>query len=322
MTARTTEGAADLHGLRDRFDALVDRTELVDQFCSSTDWVLPLHRQLGSGELIVRCEEDAALAVTRLPGRDRRSLLCGLDVMWGYARPVVGPGVGTAVGLVEQLLDQQRRASYGLLLTGSVLHSPFGARLTERLGHRIVAVTEPVGRRVAWLDGGEEAFLARRSPTFRRNARRAVRRVADAGIVVEWCDGGGPELVQRAVAVEHRSWKGRQASGLADPSFARFYVDLAAQLAPSGRMRAGFARRDGLDVGFILGAVRGRTYRGLQLAYDREVAELSLGNVLQLGQIARLAREGVTRYDLGQDMPYKASWSDELFVTKTIVVST
>lgn len=332
MTSGASGAAADLEAARARFDALVDATASVDRldtFCSSTDWILPLHRRLGSGEVIVRFsggdggadgDGGAALAVTRVPTMQRRSLLCGLDVAWGYARPVVGPDVAAGVRLVEELLVEQRSSCYGLLLTGVVGRGPFRARLTERLGSRIMALAEPVGRRVAWLDCGFDTYLARRSRSFRRNARQAHRRAEAAGVVLEWHDEGGAELVRRAMAVERHSWKGREGSGLADPSFAAFYLDMAELLAPSGRLRAGFARLGGEDVGFILGAVRGDSYRGLQLAYAATHAELSLGNLLQLGQMDRLSAEGIVRYDLGQDMPYKVAWSDELFVTETVVL--
>ena len=82
-----------------------------------------------------------------------------------------------------------------------------------------------------------------------------------------------------------------QGSGLTEPGFARFYRDLAAGLGP-GRLRAGLAVLDGDDVGYILGAVRDGRYRGLQLAYAVEVAPLSVGNLLQLGQMERLVAEG------------------------------
>ncbi|MGE0731078.1 MAG: GNAT family N-acetyltransferase [Acidimicrobiia bacterium] len=328
MTGAPSGTTDALESVAARFDALVDATpasDRLDHFCSSTDWIVPLHRRLGTGRVLVRLAPDgadAALAVTRLPSPHRRSLLCGLDVSWGYARPVVGPDRAAGVGLVQALLVEERSRADGLLLTGVARTSAFGAALVERLGDRIVAVAGPVGRRIAWLDGDFDAFLRRRSASFRRNVRQARRRAMAAGVCFEWFDGGGAELVQRAVAVERSSWKGREGSGLAEPSFAAFYLDMAERLAPSGRLRAGFARLDGRDVGFILGAVRGTGYRGLQLAYDAAAAPLSLGNLLQLGQLERLAAEGIERYDLGQDMPYKAAWSDEVFVTETVVLKT
>lgn len=175
-------------------------------------------------------------------------------------------------------------------------------------------------RRVADLRDGSQEWLARRGPHFRRNLRRAARRAADQGLEVELVRGG-PALVDRAVAVDRRSWKGATGSGLAEPAMARFYRALATRLGPAG-LRAGFARLDGADVGYILGAVRGDTYRGFQLGHDRAADHLSVGNLLQWHQIIALADEGVARYDLGMDMPYKLAWADDALAltTRALVV--
>jgi CelD/BcsL family acetyltransferase involved in cellulose biosynthesis len=103
---------------------------------------------------------------------------------------------------------------------------------------------------------------------------------------------------------------------------ARFYRALAVRFGPVGGLRGGFARLGGVDVGYILGAVRGDTYRGLQLAHDQAVAPLSVGNLLQWHQLVAVADEGVARYDLGMDMPYKVAWADErlALTTRTLVV--
>ncbi len=95
---------------------------------------------------------------------------------------------------------------------------------------------------------------------------------------------------------------------------------MAARLTASGRLRAGFARAEGRDVGYILGAVRGRAYRGLQISFDEAWAAWSPGNVLQLAQMSALVAEGVTRYDLGMDMAYKRSWADEAVASETLIV--
>ncbi len=317
------EGSAsdcsDLLGIRDAFDDLVDRTGEVDRFCSSTDWIVPLHRRLGSGRVLVEVTPEAGVALTRLPGRDRRALLCGLDAQWGFACPVVGPSVEAGVELIEQHLHQHRHDCQALLLPGVTPHGALATCLVQRLGSRILSANSTLGRRVAWLDGGVGAYLDRRSARFRRNARQAANRAQLAGIRFEWLQGGGAAVVRRAIAMEQASWKGRNGSGLADPAFAGFYLDLAESLA-GGRLRAGFAVAGRQDVGYILGAVRRGRYRGLQLAYSSHFPALSLGNLLQLGQMEHLVSEGVTRYDLGMDMPYKVSWSDELFETETLVV--
>ncbi len=339
----STSDCSDLLCKRAAYDELVDLTGDVDRFCSSTDWIVPLHRQLGSGAALVEVTPEAAVAFTRLPGRHRRALLCGLDVQWGFACPVVGPSVDAGVELIERLLQDHRQECQALLLPGVVPDGALASALARRLGSRLMALGTTLGRRVAWLDGGMDTYLDRRSARFRRNARQAANRAQSAGIRFEWVQGGGAAVVQRAIAVEQASWKGRTGSGLADPAFAGFYLDLADNLdtvnhssnnlssnnlssdvsdVSEGRLRAGFAVAGRQDVGYILGAVRRGRYRGLQLAYSSHFPALSLGNLLQLGQMERLVTEGVTRYDLGMDMPYKVSWSDELFVTETLALRT
>ena len=175
-------------------------------------------------------------------------------------------------------------------------------------------------RRRAQLGDGLAAYLSRRSARFRRNLARAERARREAGVGIELVAGGGAEVVERCVAVERRSWKGQRGGGLAEPAMAHFYGALADRLAPSGRLRAGFARRGGRDVGYILGARRDGAYRGLQLSYAEEQAELSLGNVLQLHQMEALVDEGVGLYDLGMDMEYKRRWADDALTTVTMIV--
>ncbi len=320
MTSTIDGDCSALLAVREHFDDLVSRTDGIDKFCSGPDWIVPLHRTFGSGGLLVQATTGAAVALAVQPGPQGRTLLWGVDIAWGYARPVVGPDLDAGIDLLDRLLHDHRRDMLAVVLTGVDPTGAFAGRLVERLGHRLVATGEPVGRRVAELGDGVHAYLARRSRAFRRNARQAQRRAAEAGVVFEWIVGGGAEVVDRAVRAESHSWKGREGSGLADPTFAGFYRELAAGLAPTQRLRAGFARLDGHDIGFILGARRGNAYRGLQLAYAESARALSIGNLLQLGQMHRLADEGVTRYDLGQDMAYKLAWSDELFVTDTLVL--
>jgi hypothetical protein len=315
-------GLAELEAAADAYDALADATPDVDPFCSTTDWLVPAQRAFGRGPVKVGFASDGrtAVALAHAPLRGGATALWGLDPMWGFARPVVGPDpAACADALVEVLADDGRW--HAAVISGVRPGSGFATTLLARLGPRRRVVREPgLVCQVLRLDDGVEGFLARRSARFRKNARQAARRAEAGGITVELARGGGPEVVERAMAVERRSWKGRRGGGLADPGFARFYLDMAARLTASGRLRAGFARAEGRDVGYILGAVRGRAYRGLQISFDEAWAAWSPGNVLQLAQMSALVAEGVTRYDLGMDMAYKRSWADEAVASETLIV--
>ncbi len=334
LVAHDGLGPLEHHG--DRFDHLVDATPDIDRFCSSTDWIVPAESNFGDGAAVLTAmgaeagaDDDAAAAFAAVAGREG-TVLRSLDPMWGYACPLVGPAPDALADLLAALLADLRAGTGAVrgdvpwaacFVTGLPPGGELFAALVAQLRRRYdLGLGREVARRVAHLDGTVESYLDRRSATFRRNARRAQRAAATAGVEFEFHRGGGADHVRRAIAIERRSWKGRRRSGLADPTFARFYLQLAERLAPSGRLRVGFARQDGRDVGFILGAVRGDTYRGFQLAYDDDLAALSIGNLLQLAQMAELVGEGIVTYDLGQDIAYKASWSDEVFVTHTLVV--
>jgi CelD/BcsL family acetyltransferase involved in cellulose biosynthesis len=122
------------------------------------------------------------------------------------------------------------------------------------------------------------------------------------------------------LAVESRSWKGAEHTGLSDPDLAAFYRRMLSTLSSTGRARALLAVREGVDVGYVIGGVRGFTYRGFQLSQAREVEHLSVGHLLQLEQVRRAAHDGVTTYDLGMLMPYKQRWADHLDTTFALVV--
>lgn len=317
------------------YDALVDASPDIDRFCSSTDWVIPAEAAFGDGAEVVSAfvEHDNDHDLRRSGRRVGAAIglaaaeahggvvLRSLDPMWGYACPVVGPDPHLGAAALDALLGHLAPEWTACLISGLRPDGLALSALVARLrGRYRLGLGADVIRRVARLDDGVDGFLTRRSATFRRNARRAARAAEGAGVELQFGRGGGSEVVERAIALEQRSWKGRSGSGLAEPDFAGFYRDLATRLEPDGRLRAGFARQGGRDVGFILGAVRGSAYRGLQLAYDDDRASLSIGNLLQLGQMAELVEEGITVYDLGQEMAYKASWSDEMDVTTTLVV--
>ena len=87
-----------------------------------------------------------------------------------------------------------------------------------------------------------------------------------------------------------------------------------------GEQRTIFARRNGTDIGFILGAVFQAEYRGLQFSYDDTYSHLGIGGLLQYHQVIDLVAEGVGRYDLGTEMDYKRKWAEDIVETEMLVV--
>lgn len=292
----------------DAFDAAVARSTDIDRFCSSTDWILPAYETWGAPcrPWLRRGAGGYVALLESVDPLGRRALL-GFDVMWGFSCPIVG---ADPVEFAAYMREQEWRL---VLVQGLTPSSPLFARLVGALGTWTdLGTGETLTRWVASLAGGMDGFLSRRSAKFRGNVRRARRRAADAGIVV---DAGPPDFA-RIVSVERRSWKGPAGTGLISHDLRAFYERMVDRLGE--RARCLFARRDGVDVGYILGGVRGNLYRGLQFSFDETCAELSLGHVLQIEQIEALCAEGVTTYDLGIDMAYKRHWADEAISTVTL----
>ena len=225
-----------------------------------------------------------------------------------------------SAALLADLLGRWPSRWRAAFITGLAPDSARERAVIDMLGTRYrLAEGAVMVRQVADLSGGIEAYLARRPRTFRRNLRQAQTRADGADLGYDIVSGGGPEVVERAREVERRSWKGADASGLLGGDMFAFYRRMAERLAGSGRLRSCFARIGGEDVGYILGAVRGGAYRGLQISYDQRWASLSIGNLLQLRQMQALEAEGIGRYDLGMDLAYKRLWADGEFTTRTVV---
>ena len=309
---------ADLEREADAFDAAAFATPGIDPYCSCTDWILPSHAAWGTGDVEFLRGDHGYAAFQRYPMPRGGRAWIGLDPSWGFACPVVGPDPGP---LASEVADALRaRTDWDLCLLSGIVP---GSALHEALLETARDPHGPVARRwIASLDGGMDAYLARRSPKHRENVRRARRRAVEAGIAVEpWTGGALDDLFRRILDVERRSWKGATRTGLLGPEMLSFYRAAAERTAPKGRLRALFARAEGEDVGYILGGVRDGTYRGFQFSFDRRFESVSLGTVLQAAQIEALCDEGVAAYDLGTDMDYKRHWADEPMDTITLVLA-
>lgn len=317
---------ADLDRQWSDFESAVDRTPEVDRWCSGLDWVLPVHAGFGPGagaEPLVLTDGSGWALLARYRSGDGHRVIAGLEPLWGFASPLVGPDVEGLAGRVARELAAEPWDQ--LVLPGMpelVSDASFPMRAASAL-----AALGPVGigagivRQVADLGEGYDAWWARRSPRFRRNLSQAGRRARAAGLTVEDASGE-PDVFERIVAVERRSWKGRDDTGITSPEMLVTYRAMTARLQARGRLRVLVARLGGADVGYIMGGVRAGIYRGLQLSYVREAAELSVGHLLQHHQLRALCSTGEAgTYDLGMDLEYKARWADRAVPTFTLVVN-
>jgi hypothetical protein len=297
------------------FDARVLAAEQLDRFCSSTDWILPAARGLMPPRApFLRRGEDGFVALMRTE-HATSTWLEPLEAMWGLGCPVIGDAP-LAAELASELTRERDAA---IMLCGLEQPSPRFEALARALHpHRQLRLGPPARRYVASLEGGLDGFLARRTRNFRRALLRAVRHAADEKVELIVDELGDYE---RLLAIDARSWKGRDGVGLAASEMVEFYRQMVPRLRARGALRLMFARRDGEDLAYILGGIFGDTYRGLQFSYAAGHEHLALGNVCQYHQIAALAAAdpAVTRYDLGSEVDYKRRWGEIVHETVTLL---
>ncbi|MCX8044669.1 MAG: GNAT family N-acetyltransferase [Desulfobacterota bacterium] len=298
----------------------------IDPFCCRTDWIIPFYRSFTPGAPLLLWQHDTSFvlfAATTAP--DGTPLITPLEAMWGFACPLIGP---VAPQMFEEELLRGREpmlVSRHILVCGLPEDGRLLGRLATTLRLRYMPWHGvPTKRCIALLGDGVDGFLQRRSSSFRRNLRQALRRTIAAGISFERIDiilrPQIPAVYRRILAIEARSWKGVSGTGVDRPPMRTFYRLILERIAPAGRLRLIIASHDGKDVGYIYGGVINGYYRGLQFSFDQRYAHLSLGNVLQYQMISWLCEERAVWYDLGAAMPYKETWADREMRTHNLVL--
>jgi Acetyltransferase (GNAT) domain len=304
---------------RASWDRAVNVTPGIDHWSTGSDWAFSTHETWGAGPEVVLHDPELGWAAFGRLTAEGADCLIGLDPVWAYACPFVGPDPWP---LVKAAADELARLPGWdvLFVTGLLPQSDMFEAVVGGFGRRHQLYRGPDAVRcVIDLSKGVEPWWNAQSERFRRNLRRA-RRAAEGRVTFEVCDHWAPNaIIERLVAVEQQSWKGAEGSGIVESSATAGYHRIVSRLAPD-RMRACIAVRDGADVGYILGGVRGSIYRGLQLSYVADAADLSIGHLLQDHELHRVAAEGLTKYDLGMEMDYKQRWTSQTESTATIVV--
>lgn len=310
---------------KDHFDA-VGATPGIDQFCSSLDWTLPAHEAFIPDHPLVLLESEHGF-VNLARGFNPRigRYLQPLEASWCLASPFVGPDMESLIGEFAQTCRHDLLDWDLLYLSGIPADSPCLDALVSSFSPEFrIAMGHKTRRYIADISDGFAAFLGRRSPKFRANARRVLRQIDDPTITVDWLDqvpeAEADSVYDRILRVEERSWKGMTGTGILDGGMNTFYRIMIPRLIRRGAFRCLFIQVNGRDVAYVFGGVLGDTYRGLQVSYDHDWSHLSLGNLAQLEIIKRLSEQGLASYDLGSELEYKARWAERSLETITVWV--
>jgi hypothetical protein len=315
----------DLAVVADDFDREVAATPGIDRFCSSSTWILAAASALMPPRSPASYRgANGYFAAMRGVHPAGFPYIEPVELAWGLASPLVGrdpaPLAEAVVAVLAARRDWQLAIITGLTSSGPqrrALDRALPVRWERRAG-------TPTARHVASLDGGVDGFLSRRSRELRKSLRKSLRTASAAGVTFESVHGAtpadAPGLYARIQAVEASSWKAREGVGISTGPMRAFYEHMLPRLCARGQLRLLFARAEGRDIGYILGAVFEGEYRGLQFSYDDARAALGIGGLLQYHQIVELCDEGVTRYDLGTEMEYKRRWAEDVMETEMLVL--
>lgn len=306
------------------FDASVQVTPEIDRFCSSSDWIVPAATMLMPEREPFMFRGPAGwISMMRGTHAQGWRYIEPLEASWGLACPLAGDQVDAIADAFVSIVRRAEDDWEVMLLSGL----PLGSRLHRAVLRRISQHYEVMRqgttvRHMADLSGGLDGFLGRRSRNFRRSLARADRRARAAGIVFESLHRADDSdaLFDRIVAIENRSWKGKDGVGINIGSFGEFYRVMCRRLVARGALRTWFARCEDRDVGYVFGGVVERSYRGLQMSFDDAYRDYALGNLCQLRQIEELCAEDFDSYDLGTGLEYKRRWAEAVVESDVLVV--
>ena len=314
----------DLAAHAEDFDREVAATPEIDRFCSTTAWILAASSSLMPARAAFSFRgKHGYFAAMRGVHPAGFPYIEPVELAWGLAAPIIGED---SVALVEEVvaLLAARRDWQLAIISGHTADGPQRRALERVMPSRWERRRgAPTVRHVASLEGGLDGFLSRRSREVRKSLRKSLRAAAELGVTFESPRVSHDEaaaLYARIQAVEARSWKAIEGVGISQGPMRAFYERMLPRLCAKGQQRTVFARVDGRDIGYVLGAVFEGEYRGLQFSYDDAHAQLGVGGLLQYHQVAELCTEGVHRYDLGTEMDYKRRWAEDIMETEMLVL--
>ena len=309
-------------------EAAVDATPGIDHWCSGPDWAVSVAEGFAprGKRLLLRSEHGNGYATLGYYRREGIVFLAGIEPLWGFACPIFG---SDPEALARELADHLcKREDWSLLALAGLPAHPHPTTKAITAGLRPLGVSiyaEGITRRITDISAGYDNWLTGRSSRFRRNLRQATVRAAEAGLVIENAveDAAtqNEPLLDRLRAVEEHSWKGREGSGIVTPEMSTMYGTMIERLGERGRLQCYVARIAGTDVGYILGGIRNRRYRGLQISFSQHHGDLSIGNLLQNHQLKHLADNDLAdTYDMGMDFDYKQRWADRAESSITLIL--
>jgi CelD/BcsL family acetyltransferase involved in cellulose biosynthesis len=258
-------------------------------------------------------EREGGLRLTRVAGANMADLI----------HPVCAVADEVEVALATQrALQAEPKLPRALLFDNVDGAATWWSVIGEAAGLRVAERGRTIGP-YASLEGDYQAYLGRRSSSFRKRQRRIDNRIArEASIEMRRLDGdevaGG---IATLFELHDRRWEGRGVSSLASPTAREFHVDFARAASERGWLRLWLFEDAGKPVAAFYGWRVGNRYAYYQSGLDPEYGRLSIGQYMHAKVIESAIAEGATEYDmLLGDEGYKSSFTDDVRDLRSVVL--
>jgi CelD/BcsL family acetyltransferase involved in cellulose biosynthesis len=201
-----------------------------------------------------------------------------------------------------------------LLLRRVPTDSPVLPALRRALGRTLIVERPNDSCPVLALDESWVEPEARLSSRRRSDIRRARRHAGQvqAEVLIPTAEEA-PALIETALRIERKSWKGRNGSAvlqLAD--HAAFFRRFCMMKARDGSLRLAFLRVDGEDAAMQIAVERDNAFWLLKIGYDEKYAHCSPGQLLIGHTIAWAAARKLTSYEfLGKAADWIRIWTEK-----------
>lgn len=296
---------------RNAFDQAVAGESEIAHFCSSSIWQVAASNHLHSRsaeENYLICRDDDHWLVLVEQEADH---FFPLEAAWMFGQPLIGGNGESKLDFLFQVVREVQGRPTAIVIPGILREGELHRALEQRadsLGH--YHEFEATDCMTVDLTNGVDSWLERRSKKFRKSMRQI--KVPD-GFEIKSVESESPEnLFERILAIQRRTYKWREGTDIFQAgSYDGFYTELLTELHRRGDLRMLVGQVNGNDVAHIFGGVSGQVYRGFQMSYAEEFRSFGIGNALQLENMRRSEKEGITHYDLGMHSEYKERWADE-----------
>jgi len=212
-----------------------------------------------------------------------------------------------------ELVEALARLGLPLFLHRIPTSSPVLPAL-RRAWRRAILIERPMSScPVLVLDKGwaePEARLSSRRQSDLRRARRRAGQI-DAEVLTPTPDKT-PALVETALNVEMKSWKGRNGTAILQlPGRADFFRRYCMMKAADGSLRLAFLKIDGEYAAMQIAVERDDAYWVLKIGYDEKFSRCSPGQLLTSHSIGWAAARGLSSYEfLGKAEKWISLWTE------------